>query len=410
MNAWKDDPLIVPQSDRWKDKFILTESRQKLELFDTPFTANMGSFGQVTTWEYILGSLDILFRGFSTEIDVPFNIGPREDWLPLWLDSFHQVGNFQRWGHPSTPFIEPKVLRITHLAGWNAPENYPMSPQLYDLVTYKERLDLNTLNYQSIYFPPTELHKLEKCIDYFTDLNLALVNLAKELKIIIAISIQDVDRPHNINGPGQNGHEFWDISRWMYNICPRYNINESPPGEAWYEGNFFNLILNDQLTNPNILGKAGKLYSIHIVSDGLGMYHGTKHNENPIVQTPQQDYFSQDIEYYNSMKPHYNKIGGCIVNSPKNAEFFPMWMPQNVVDNTNNFRAFCLKDAQVHFHQAVDALGENWSLLMRDIKFVAPPDSGKHAELDDVRGHMDFVGPQIPIASIVEKAREFFTD
>lgn len=405
---WKNDPLKLPHLDKVINNSPSYSDGQYLELYDIPENALMGGGAGGFDGFYIVNLRTHDYRvGAQYEIDVPFNVGPEDNWLYFWLDNGrYAVYNYQRWGHPKTHLKEPNVLRVVHYNGWNNIEHYPLKIAMYDTVLQRVRTELDTSQYESIFLENVGLNNIEKGINYYGDLNKELNDLAKEKKLIFAITAGEIEEGYNITGPyNQDRFHSWGISRWMYNIVPRYQISNDRDS-FWTGSNFASNIRTGPMYDITRI-KGGKLYVIYIVSDGMGAYHGCTY-DGEVSQIPSSDYFSQDIEYYNSIKPYYEKIGGCIVNSLKNSEFFPMWSPQNVVDNTNRGRAFSLPDAQSHLRSAVTALGENWSLLMRNIQFVAPPPGGKHELLDDDRGHIVFTGSQIPISSIVDAARAFF--
>lgn len=308
----------------------------------------------------------------------------------------------------------PKTIIVIWNAGWWYMENYPMylGP---DYLSYSE----------SIYFTPPNAGSggLEKTIDYYMDFGNAVnaFGLANNIRVEHVYRMYDsstytgpTQLPitiHSISGVDTNYAPTSLISRWMFPLIPRWRV---PNGD-----DLFGYAHTTPLGNPAYIPLAdeqyiigGKVLFIVFCTDGYSAYHGcssTLFNSSlPDLSTVGSTaMMMEDIETIKRRSQYFEKWGTILVASPKNPEFFPLWL-QDSSTSTNTFtpQAYAYYDAQLHFN-SVNALlsGYNFTLLMRPTHMVTPP-TPRHLIYESQS--MGFTRGQITVSEIMTAVESFW--
>jgi hypothetical protein len=315
---------------------------------------------------------------------------------------------------------KPKLIRVLHNAGWYGGfENYPMtlgSIGIDGTTTYYDP------TWESIYLPgPVGLFGTENFINYYADFKTALNTYCVSNKIACSYNTITTAFDSDYSGPTSHGtgipivaasgfNALYDAyrprghpGRWMYNLAPRYKkvpVNSNRIGTD---------PTTDLIDIGDVLG--GEVLNIVFVSDAYSGYHGSSVAEvfndsfDSLLGIGNRAAMMADIQRIKSCYSKFKHWGLIIVNSCKNAEFFPRWYNDHSIEGFNLGISYCLYDAQMHLNEVNGLLtGYNTTLLMRTVKLVSPPSIHSGDEMN----HLDFDGPPISITQIMSAVQTFW--
>lgn len=305
----------------------------------------------------------------------------------------------------------PRVIRVIWDMGWWYFEQFPMKLTASGYNTYNE----------SIYFTPPNVGPggIENTINYYNDFTSAINSFGTANKI--TVSHAAFENTGDWTGPTQSPITYSSSfrpdtayrpinipSRWMFNLIPRYR---------WIGNNFF--FLTTPLGNPSwiepdheqyIVG--GKCLNVIFCTDGYSAYHGcSTHVFNSTLTdlstVGNNAMMLEDIDVIKRRSQYFDKWGTILVSSPKNPEFFPLWL-QDDSTSTNTFtpQAYAFYDAQIHFNSVAALLsGYNFTPLVRTTTMITPP-TPRHLIYESQS--MGFSRTQISVDEIMTEVEAFW--